>query len=376
MKFLLYTTFALATLSLQAQSVKLSEVPGKITGLPVNGSFTGVTGPAATVKTFNTTFGKLLDASMASKPLSTPVGFEVKFFANISKFQPQLGEKRNTGTFNIFLFNYMVNQSGLMKKVDEAPAFIKMYLNATDFFTRTAGFFGAYDERLGIPHPFQSIPVVDSTEDYTTYSFKSYPFNKGYYADFTFRIVRGNNRPVFIPFTRKQYLEYLIAVEKLKIKESEEKTTDFKKELADARKRLAGEKKDDIQKIIRIAIEGNEKAIAREEKWMSDYNDKINGYRAGLADMGAEEENLTAYVDLNRTANARTERLVAPGRREGYALYVVNRHYYDNTQPPMKTQSVMVCYWYHPQFCPDFLKERTRRIFESIDYHRIKESMQ
>lgn len=344
MKFLLYTTFALATLSLQAQSVKLSEVPGKITGLPVNGSFTGVTGPAATVKTFNTTFGKLLDASMASKPLSTPVGFEVKFFANISKFQPQLGEKRNTGTFNIFLFNYMVNQSGLMKKVDEAPAFIKMYLNATDFFTQTAGFFGAYDERLGIPHPFQSIPVVDSTEDYTTYSFKGYPFNKGYYADFTFRIVRGNNRPVFIPFTRKQYLEYLIAVEKLKIKESEEKTNDFKKELADARKRLAGEKKDDIQKIIRIAIEGNEKAIAREEKWMSDYNDKINGYRAGLADMSAEEENLTAYVDMNRTANARTERLVAPGRREGYALYVVNRHYYDNTQPPMKTQSVMVCY--------------------------------
>ena len=93
MKLLLYTTFALTTLSLQAQSVKLSEVPGKITGLPVNGAFTGVTGPAATVKTFNTTFGKLLDASMASKPLSAPAGFEVKFFANISKFQPQLGEK-------------------------------------------------------------------------------------------------------------------------------------------------------------------------------------------------------------------------------------------------------------------------------------------
>ena len=178
--------------------------------------------------------------------------------------------------------------------------------------------FEAYDERLGIHILFKTYPLW-ILPNYTTYSTKL-PFNKGYYADFTFRIVRGNNRPVFIPFTRKQYLEYLIAVEKLKIKESEEKTADFKQELADARKRLAGEKKDDIQKIIRIGIEGTEKAIAREEKWMGEYNDKINGYRAGLADMSAEEEKLTAYVDMNRTANARTERLVAADAGRDTAL--------------------------------------------------------
>lgn len=376
MKYLLYATFAFATLNLQAQSGKLSEVPGKITGLPVNGVFSGVTGSATAVKTFNTTFGKLLDASMVSRLLEKPVGFEAKVFANISKFQPQLGEKRHTGTFNIFLFNYTINNSGRPKKVDEAPAYIKMYLNSTDFFSHTAGFFGAYDERFHIPHPFQKIPVTDSTGDYIEYNFKSYPFSKGYYADFAFRVVRGNDQPVFIPFTRKQYLEYLIAAEKMRKAEAEEKNAGFKKQLADAKKQLAAEKKEDMKKILRISVEGTENAIAQQEKWIGECDDKIKDYRAGIVGMSAEEAKMTAYVDMNRTRNAQTERMVAPGRHEGYPLYMVNPNYYDDSRSPAKTQSVIICYWYHSQFCPAFLQERTRRIFESIDYHKIKESMQ
>ena|GEM_PF-5484351 len=377
MKNLLFFTLLLAALSSRAQSGDLSQAPGKITGLPVNGVFKEVTGPAMAVNAFNATFGKLLDASLASDVLAQPIGFDPMIFATISKFQPQLGQKRYTGTFNIFLFNYIRSNSGSPTKVDEAPAFIKMYLNPADFFTQTAGFFDAYDEKLKIPHPFQGVPVTDSTADYTEYSFKSYPFNSGYDGDFAFRVLSRNDKPIFVPFTRNDYVQYQIAKEQLHIKDNEEKVSDFKSQIIQSQKNLKEPVFKNSQQVIKDGIQSTEGTIRELQAQNAQYQERINHYQNLLSTVPTDEANAVAYVDMESTRYTHSDPpyLVPYGRKEGWPLYIVNPSYYDQTQPPTKTQAIVVTYWYHQQFCPDFLKERTKQIFERIDYHRLKESM-
>lgn len=376
MKVLLYINFLLVGFSLQAQPSQPSEVPGKLTGLPVNGAFSGVKGPAAAVKTLNTTFNNLLTAVKASKLFAEPVGFRGDIHANISRFQPQLGEKHYAGLLTILLKSYRVNNSGFVAAEDEASSTIKIYLNPSGFFSRTAGFFNAYDERYNIPHPFQKIPMVDSTADYTEYSFKSYGFPTGYYPQFSFRIVTASDRPVFIPFTRQQYLVYLIAVENFKKKESEQDIDRFKKELVQAKANLASEGKEEMKKIIQTSINGTEEAIVRAKGRIAASDAIIRDYQQGIEAMPDAEKKMTAYMDLSRTKDPHTERLVAPGRREGYPLYVINPDFYDNKLPPAKTQAVMIAYWHASgNFCPEHMKEKVKRIYDSIDYHYIKQSL-
>lgn len=357
-----------------AQSVSLSKVEGKVTGLPVNGVLKGIVGPAPTVKAFNYTMGKIIDAAFINRSLAGPVGYDVKVFGSISKFQPQLGEKRNTGMIGIFLYNYIRAKDDVVKRVDESPATIKMYLNSSHFFSRRAGFFDAYDERLQIQHPFQQIKMSDSTSDYIEYSFKNYPFNAGYYRDFAIRIIRKNDKPVFIPFSRKQYLKYLIAVEDMRLKDLKKDLQSFKNENNKTEKRLA-DPNEKYKEILQIAYDGTKKTIAQTESFIEKSEQKISSYKQGISKMTAEECNETAYVDMGRKTDDLTAQLVDRGRREGHALYIVNPNYYDDKQPPYKTQSVMVVYWYDPQFCPPFLQERIKQIVDGIDYHQIKESM-
>lgn len=203
MKKVLIIAAIVTGLSVHGQPNKLSDIPGEIKGLPVNGAFKGVEGAASAVKEFNETYTKLLNALKASKTFSEPIGFETLLSTSISQFHPQLGQKRYRGWMSVFLKAYLMSKSGLVKPEDHASSSIKIFLNDPDFFSRTAGFFKTYDAKYKIPHPFQKIPIVDSTPYYTEYSFKGYGFTNGYYPDFSFRSVTRSNRPIFIPFTTK-----------------------------------------------------------------------------------------------------------------------------------------------------------------------------
>lgn len=84
---------------------------------------------------------------------------------------------------------------------------------------------------------------------------------------------------------------------------------------------------------------------------------------------------MTAYVDLTKSPPPNTERLVAPGRREGYPLYVLNPDFYDDRLAPTKTQSVVIAYWYGKHTCADYMKKNVKQIYDDIDYKAIKESL-
>ncbi|HET8574396.1 MAG TPA: hypothetical protein VFL76_11070 [Edaphocola sp.] len=356
MKTLFFFTFLLVTPALHAQTGNLSEIPGKITGLPANGTFKGIS-------------GKIFEAARASKTLARPAGFEAGIYTG-------------AGIFEILLFNYTVDKTGSIKKVDEAPANIRIYLNPKDFFTRNAGFFDDYDEKLKIPHPFQRIPAGDSTADYVEYSFKNYPFNAGTDRDFAFRVLRGNNKPVFIPFTRKEYVQYLIAKEQLNIKNNEKSIAELKKDILQSQKNLKEPVYKDIQKTIEDGIRSMGNNISKIQAEIVPCTERISKYKDLVSKMSPGEAQAVAYVDVesHKYVNSDLQYLVPYGRKEGWPLYIVNPDYYDPTQPPSKPQAMIVTYWYwngSPQeFCPDFLKERTKEIFESIDYHKLKESLE
>ncbi|MGH2645322.1 MAG: hypothetical protein ACRDE2_15315, partial [Chitinophagaceae bacterium] len=117
--------------------------------------------------------------------------------------------------------------------------------------------------------------------------------------------------------------------------------------------------------------------IENNEKENDSLQKKIENYKSLMAAMTEEELKTTAYVDMQNFRYSKNELkdLVPYGRQDGWPLYKVNPDYYDNALPPYVIQSIMVTYWYHKQFCLDFLRKRTKEIFDQIDYHALKESM-
>ncbi|MGH2645802.1 MAG: hypothetical protein ACRDE2_17755, partial [Chitinophagaceae bacterium] len=244
--FLLIPLFCMRSQGQLRQGIQPSEVKGKLNRMPVNGLFSQMEGKqnlkGNATKFIHAGLEKQLHAVLAASGLNPPVGFEADANTSVSSYQPNLGDKRYHARLFLNFREYTKDKSGKISRNDEGPAYIKLQSNRADFMTWNAGFFNDVNEKLKIPSLFQRIPVTDSTADYIEYNFKNYPFShSGAYDDFAIRVVGRNNKPPFVPFTRKEYLQYLIASKKQQIKNNEKQIADFKSQIVQSKNNLKEE---------------------------------------------------------------------------------------------------------------------------------------
>ena len=316
--------------------------------------------------------------------LNPPIGFNVRTSFGITNdpFAKNILFPSCSFQFDFYYLDKDEKTGGT--KVSMDGTLIAMETNAEDHFFRQVGNFWKDCSNANFPLFFEQPPISDSNANYIELNFKKY----GYPAiapDKPFRIVRRNNQPLFVPLTRKEFLQFLIAQKKYEIKEDEKLIPDLQKNIKESQQTLQNPPSymtEDFKKALVKGVSKIEKAIDNTKEEISQKQNKMREYESMLSSMPSVEAVSPARLDENKKTDDfdQSKRLVPCGRMEGVGLYKINPGYYDRAATAPGAQLIIVYYqlpnlsvFEKTQF--NYLEKKTMEIFNHLNYHQLKESM-
>jgi hypothetical protein len=326
--------------------------------------------------------GKSLAAQLRlffkSPQLNPPKGFSTKIFLGLERHV--YPEDAAAPSADVHISMYYMNRytrTGVVKVSMDGTGIVFMTNGIRSFLSQRGNFWRDCD-KLKIPLFFEQLPITDSTADYIELNFSIVGNNAGE----PIRIVKRNNKPLFIPYTRKEYLQYLILRENNAIDETRQTIRDEQSRIGEARKNASNPANRSIKEAL-------ENAVTTMEKQITDMNASI-GTRQGrlahfgeiLKGFGPAEAAAGVRLDENRKAEEffGIEQIVPYGRHEGIALYKINPDYFDRS-PGAPGAQLIIVYYNIPHVSafvtdPDYLQQKTVDIFNQLDFSGLRESMQ
>jgi hypothetical protein len=327
--------------------------------------------PDAKATSLANTTGKIMDAICRLPQLNPPTGFDAK----VNVAGSDLGLKEHEPRFEVFCYlRYLVKDShtGAVKQsLDGADLYL--YINAFGLFDQMGNYWQDCD-KTKFPLFFEQVQLLDSTDDYITFKYKGDPI----------RIVLANNKPFFVPLTRKEFVQFLIARKNFQVKEDQGIIADLQKNIKEAGETLAHPASyltAEVKKALAKGVTVQEKQVADFKEEIKKKQTKIEQYREYLNAMNPQEAAAPTRLDYNKKSDelmGGLEQLVPVGRREGVMLTKINPGYYNRTTNAPVAQMISIYYaWPQVGFeqDPDYLQQATLDIFNQLDYHQLKESM-
>jgi hypothetical protein len=359
------------TVMAQVEIVHAENAPGKLTKsgntLTFIRSFKAL--PEAKASSLAKTADKLINEVCSMPQLKSPVGFNVNVFtatggSNLKQKEPVL-------KVSCFL-RYLLKDSrtGEIKKSMDGTD-IYLDINAFDVFSQMGNYWEDCS-KLKFPLFFEEVALSDSTNDYIAFKYKGWPI----------RMVLANKKQLFVPLTRKEFLQFLLARGQKILKENEDAlqtSYESKEKIAKLVAAQSGTDKDyaaSSLKSVDYTIEQWKKNIEKQQE-------ENEACKSLLNSMKPEEATSPARMDYNKKGNGLSmgciNQLVPVGRKEGVMLTKINPAYYDHSANASAAQMIMVYYaWpvvgYEED--PDYLQQITLDIFNHLDYHALKMSMQ
>lgn len=269
-------------------------------------------------------------------------------------------------------------------KVSMDGTLLGMETNAEDHFFRQVGNFWKDCSDAKFPLFFEQPPISDSTADYIELNFKNYGF-PAIAPNRPYRIIKRNDRPLFVPLTRKEFLQFLIAHTKYQIKEDEKTIAELEKNLKQSQETVKNPPSyltPEILKTLKDGVAIMQKQINSQKEEISNEQEKIKEYGNLINGMTTKESASPARIDYNKKIDDfdQLKRLVALGRMEGVGLFKINPNYYDRSAGSSGAQLIFVYYklpnlsiFEKTEF--NYLEQKTMAIFNQLDYHQLKESM-
>lgn len=313
--------------------------------------------------------------------LNPPVGFSTRTgFSVLPASLPDANPLATTGIDMGMYYLVKDPQTGAVKVSMDGTS-IKFQTNDIGHIVRDQGNFVEDCRKLKISLFFEKFPVVDSTADYLELNFRSYRYGHTIPA-IPIRIVRSNNKPLFVPYTRKEYLQYLIAKKDYEIKDEEDIIADLKKTMEETKKSLSSPYYNAATKeALSKSIKTQEGQVSQFQARIKSLQDKRQHYQEVMKAMPPGEATAPAWVNEQKMGPEMDylDMLAAYGRQDGDPLYKVNPDYFDKSAQAPGAQLIIVYYnlphlsvYEQPR---DYLQQKTVDIFNQIDYHRLKESM-
>jgi hypothetical protein len=312
------------------------------------------------------TINKIMDIVCQSSQLNPPVGFD----AEVNVTASDLEFKTASPKLEVFCYlRYLTEKDGQVKKSMDGTD-LNLWINRFDAFSQSGNYWQACDQ-LKLPLFFEEIPLSDSTSDYI--SFK--------YAGHDIRVVLVNNKPFFVPLTRKEFVQFLIARGVQFLKDDQEALEASRKSKATITKLMETENESD-KAYSASALKSIDDGIGQWQKNIEQQKIEIRNCQSFLNAMTAQEAAAPARMNYNKKSNSQQfgglDQLVPVGRREGVMLTKINPGYYNKSAQAPVAQMIMVYYdWEKVGFAedPDYLQQKTIDIFHQLDYHALKESM-
>jgi hypothetical protein len=310
----------------------------------------------------------MMDAICVLPQVKGPTGYNAK--VNVAAAALEIKDKEPKFTVYCYL-RYLVRDSrytGIKESMDGADLFLN--INAFGIFHQM----GNYWERcskLHIPVFFEAPALTDSTPDYIEFHYKGGPL----------RIVTAGSRPLYIPLTRKEFVQFMIADDELAIKDGNEALKTSREGEEQIKKMMATQNESD-KAYSASTLKSMDYSIDQGERNLAGLREEIGNCRSLLSSMTPELANSPARLDYNKKGGAGSmaslDRLVPMGRREGVLLVKLNPGFYDRG-PNAPVAQMIVLYYAWPTVgfanAPDYLQQAMLDMYKNIDYHRLKESL-
>lgn len=325
--------------------------------------------PDAKASSLAKTANEMLDEICRMPQLSRPVGFNAN--ADVATYDLHLKEKEPVLKVVCFL-RYLVkdDRTGEIKQSLDGTD-LDLDINGFDLFSQMGNYWKECNQ-LKFPLFFEQVPLSDSTNDYIAFLYKG----------LLIRMVLANNKPLFIPLTRKEFIQFLIARGQNALKEDQEALETSIKSKDEITKLMAAENKDDkaysasALKTMDYNIDQWKKNIQKQEQENEACKSKLNS-------MTPQEAAAPARMDYNikgtGTGMGSLNQLMPAGSKEGVLLTKLNPDYYNHSLNAPTAQLITIHYvWPIPgnERNLDYLQQTTVDIFNHLDYHALKMSMQ
>jgi hypothetical protein len=328
------------------------------------------------------TLAKELNILFSQPVFNPPKGFVVKTGFGINNDPSQKNVLIPECDFAFNFYYLLQDGNGIKESMDGTALGIET--NTISHFFEQVGNFWEDCSNAKVPEFFEQPPISDSTADYIELDFSKY----GYPAiapNRPFRIIKRNPRPLFVPLTRKEFVEFLIAKRKYEISEDEKEIAYNIKSLKEPEETLKNPPSYLTQETIaalKAGMQNIQKANETLKHQIADKAEKIREFQNLASSMSSTDAASPARLDYNKgKALDAIEGLVRVGRMEGAGLYKINPGYYD-TSPAAPAAQLIFVYYQIPNLSIfektsyNYLEQKTINLFNQLDYHKLKESME
>ena len=173
-------------------------------------------------------------------------------------------------------------------------------------------------------------------------------------------------------------MEYLVVKNEFNIKTLKATIADIQKNIKETKETIANGADNSIKDVLASTITTMNNQIAQARDKISQFEQERTHLKSVMSAMPAVEANAPARV-IEKGDFGSLESLLPVGRSEGDALYKINPAYFDVKPGAKGAQLIIVYYtWTHLsafESDPDYLQQKIMKLFDEIDYHRLKESM-
>ena len=190
--------------------------------------------------------------------------------------------------------------------------------------------------------------LKDSTHDYIEYEMKN--------GGPPLRIIT-NGKPVFVPLTQDQYLNFQIQYNK---KNADDATYSY------------------VHDSVTIAAIPEKKTILNADRELiHTWQQRMIKHRQRLNSLNTDEKKQAAYIVWGAAGNTSDiEELSVKDDSNAQELWTINPDYFSKKLPYTAVQIIVVKPEYQPQMASDFIKTRVMNIYSGIDYKSLKALIQ
>jgi hypothetical protein len=197
----------------------------------------------------------------------------------------------------------------------------------------------------------------------------------------------AGSKPLLVPLTRKEFVQFLAARGKFRIKEEETGIADLQKNKKETLENLAHPVyalSDDVKKALTASIGVFDKQIMQTRARIKNIEAQISRYQQYLNAITPAEAAAPVRLDYSKKGDniggmGGLDQLVPVGRKEGKLLVKLNPSFYDHA-PGAPAAQMIVMYDAIPMLQyrkrPNYLEQAMLDIFSHLDYHALKMSMQ
>lgn len=327
--------------------------------------------PAAKATSLTRTTNAVIDVICRLPQVNAPIGYNTH--VNVSVVDQ--GMKEREPLLNVFCYLRNLTRdsryTGIKESMDGADLYFK--INAFNFFNQFGNFWQDCN-KAKVPLFFEAPLITDSTGDYLEIRRDGTPV----------RFVCTGKKPLLVPLTRREYVQFLIAREKSYIADDEKSIGELENNQREAKTTLAHPPSyltADTRKALAEGVKTQEQQEYQFQDRVKKGQEKLRRCQEYLEGLPPAEAAAPARLDKNRKSDefGGIEQLVPAGHKEGVLLTKINPDYYEHTAGSPTAQMLLIYYaWPTTGFetDPNYVQQAALDIFKSLDYHALKQSLQ